>query len=612
MKFALSIILSIIPILLYSQSKEVKVYYDDERNMLKERYFVKDLDPSVLYGTYESYYISGELKSKGQYVDNETYGQWKYYYESGSLKMQGQLKDNSNHGLWSYYFENGKLRMQGKIFDGKREGNWKYYYETGILKSEGEYENDLKSGIWSYYSENGELKAKAIYKKGDGIYKEFYPNGSLKSEGFIKDEKSDSLWKNYYESGSIKSKGNYKEGAKQGKWTYYYENGSLSGEGEYIDNLSHGKWVYYHPNGQISAEGAEREGKKEGYWKLYFEDGGLKGEGVYDAGSGEYKEFYESGKLKLKGSVVDGKSEGTWEYYYETGEKEGEAEFSEGKGEYTGYYLNGDVKMKGEINDGIKVGTWELYDNKGEIAGYYKPIYEDYEPLLRTAKKDNDSTESNPQYNKPEYRYKSKGSSYFKSRNNDFPTLILQVNPFNMLFGDLQVAIEHNIQQRIGYELLYHTFRNPFFANSLNLRAGDNFFEGFGFSFRQRFYHKDSKFGMPYFGHSISYTNVNRFKFYENSDDQNEVLSAEMNAQGIRYGLLVGSRILQNLNDNGFTFDINLGINFNYYFFGDIKNEGQQTAIFADITDQPFRVQPIVGISFGYVFKLKNVKTLNP
>lgn len=135
MKTVLSIIFFIIPTLLFAQSKEVKVFYDDERNHLKERYFVKDLDPSVLYGTYESYYISGELKSKGQYIDDETYGQWKYYYESGILKMQGQLKDNSNHGLWSYYFENGELRMEGKIYNGLRQGNWKYFYETGVLKA---------------------------------------------------------------------------------------------------------------------------------------------------------------------------------------------------------------------------------------------------------------------------------------------------------------------------------------------------------------------------------------------------------------------------------------------------------------------------------------------
>ncbi|WP_296620720.1 toxin-antitoxin system YwqK family antitoxin [Marivirga sp.] len=611
MKTVFSIILIVIPTLLFAQSKEVKVYYDDEREHLKERYFVKDLDPGVLYGTYESYYISGELKNKGQYVDDETYGQWKYYYESGKLKMQGQLKDNSNHGLWSYYFENGELRMEGKIYQGLRQGNWKYFYETGILKSEGEYIDDLKNGLWTYYSENGGLKAKAIYKNGDGIYKEFYPNGNLKSEGFIKDEKSDSLWKNYYQSGSLKSKGKYSEGAKEGKWTYFYEDGIVSGEGDYIDNLNHGKWVYYHPNGQVSAEGAEREGKKEGYWKLYFEDGGLKGEGIYDAGSGEYKEFYESGKLKVKGAVMDGKSEGKWEYFYESGEKEGEAEFQKGKGEYTGYYRNGDKKMLGVIEDGVKTGTWELYDHNGELAGYYKPIYEDYEPLLRTAKSPTDLADDNLQYNKPDYRYKSKSSSYFKSRNNDFPTLILQVNPFNMLFGDLQVSLEHNIQQRIGYELLYHTFRNPFFANSLNLRAGDNFFEGFGFSLRQRFYHKDTKFGMPYFGHSLSYTNVNRFKYYEDKT-QTDVVSAEMNAHGVRYGLLVGSRILQNLNDNGFTFDINLGINFNYYFYGEVKNEGQKNEIFDELINQPFKVQPIVGLSFGYVFKLKNVKTLNP
>ena len=608
MRLILTIILSLIYFSLFAQSKEVRVYFDDEREHLKERYFVKDLDPSVLYGNYESYYISGELKSKGQYINDETYGQWNYYYESGQLKMRGQLKNNSNHGLWSYFYENGKLSMQGKIFEGKREGEWKYFYETGVSKSEGVYKGDVKHGLWSYFYEDGLLKGKAIYKEGDGIYKEFFPDGGLKMEGFVKDEKSDSLWKNYYESGAIKSKGFYKEGSKDGKWTYFFQDGNKSGEGDYMENLSHGKWIYYHPSGAVSAEGAERAGKKEGYWKLYFENGSIKGEGIYEAGSGEYKEFYESGKLKMKGYVDNGKSDGKWNYFYESGEKEGEAVFENGKGEFTGFYHNGKIKMKGLIENGIKIDTWELYELDGSLAGYYKPIYEEYEPILRTAKNNQKQNEST-QYNKPDYRYKPKNISYFQSRNSDYPTLIFQANPFNMLFGDLQVAAEYNVQQRIGYELLFHTYRNPFFANSLNLRAGDNFFEGFGISFRQRFYHKDSKLGMPYFGHSVSYTNVNHFKYYESN---NELITAKMNGQGIKYGVLLGSRILQNLNDGGFTFDINLGLNFNYYFFGEIKNEGNRLSIFEDMTNNRFKLQPIVGLSFGYVFRLRKVNTLNP
>ncbi|MBK6264668.1 toxin-antitoxin system YwqK family antitoxin [Marivirga sp. S37H4] len=596
---------------LHAQSKEVRVYYDDEREHLQERYFVKDMDHSVLYGDYESYYISGQLKSKGKYENNESFGQWKYFYENGSLKMKGQLKDNSNHGFWSYYYENGKLRMEGNIYEGKREGEWVYYFETGVIKSEGAYLNDIKNGLWSYYYEDGTLKGQAIYDLGNGLYKEFYPDGALKLEGFIRNEKSDSLWKSYYETGELKSKGHYLEGAKDGKWTYYFKDGNVSGEGDFIDNLSHGKWVYYYENGAVKAEGAERAGKREGYWKLYYNDGVLKGEGVYEAGSGSYKEFYESGKLKLKGQVLEGKNHGPWTYYYETGELEGKINYEEGVGEYSGFYKDGTLKMTGEIEEGVKRGTWELYDEKGQLVGYYKPIYEEYEPILRQAKSKSDSNTAGTKYNKPEYRFKSKSGSYFQSRNNDFPTVILQANPFNMIFGDLQVSVEYNIQQRIGYELLVHTFRNPFFANSFNLRAGDDFFNGYGFSFRQRFYHKDSKFGVPYFGHSVSYTNVNHLKLYESSNNGSEI-KAQIQAQGVRYGLLVGSRILQNLNDSGFTFDINAGINFNYYFYGNENNTADQPNIFEELKNKKFILQPIVGLSFGYVFRIKKVSTLNP
>jgi len=610
MRHILFIVIIIVPGLCFSQSTEQREYYDEDREQLKERYFVSDLKINELYGAYESYYISGQLKSIGEYVDNEPIGLWKYYYENGRLKMKGRLKNNSNHGLWSYYYENGNKRMEGNIFSGLREGSWQYFYETGELKSEGFYKKDLKNGLWNYYFEDGALKAKALYNNGDGVYKEFFPDGAIKVEGFIIDGKSDSLWHSYYESGDLKSKGFYKNGAKTGQWTYYYETGDISTVGHFKDNLSHGKWTYYYPNGEIEAQGAEREGKKEGYWKLYYEEGATKGESVYETGSGNYQEYYESGKLKLKGKIVDDKYVGPWIYYYETGEVEAKSTFIEGVGTYTGYYKDGTEKMKGTIENQTKTGTWELYDENGRLAGFYKPVYDDYEPLLRNTLA-GESDETVQTYAKPAYKYRSKRIPYLKPRNSDFPTLIFQVNPFNMLFGDLAVAAEYNIQQRLGYELVFHLHRNPFFANSVNLSSGDTFFEGIGFSFRQRFYHKDSKFGMPYFGHSLNYQMLDYAKVYTNVRDNAES-NASLRQQSVRYGVLVGSRILQNLNDGGFTFDMNLGLNFGYYNYNELSNTGDQPNIFNEIKNRQFRVSPIVGISFGYVFKLKKVSTLNP
>jgi antitoxin component YwqK of YwqJK toxin-antitoxin module len=595
---------------LLAQSQEVRNYYDEEREQIKERYFVSDFDAKSLYGAYESYYISGQLKSVGAYVDNEPIRQWQYYYENGQLKMQGHLKNNSNHGLWTYYYENGSPRMKGNIYEGLRQKQWTYYFETGEIKSDGEYVDDKKDGIWNYYFQDGSLKAKAVYKLGDGIYKEFYGDGTLKMDGYITDGKSDSLWSNYYESGALQSRGTYIEGERSGPWTFFYENGSKSSLGFFKNNLAHGKWVYYYPNGALQSEGAEREGKKEGYWKLYYEDGITKGETVYEAGTGDYKEFYENGKLKLRGRIVDGNYEGKWIYYFESGEVEGMAEYLNNEGEYIGYYVDGTEKMKGDVRGQDKIGTWELYNDKGQIAGYYKPVYENYEMIFNSTRANLEEKEQ-PKYNKPEYRYRPKRMSYMKARNSDFSTILAQVNPFNMLFGDLQIAAEYNIQQRLGYELVFHVYRNPFFIDSYNLSAGESFFEGIGASFRQRFYHEDSKFGMPYFGHSIGYQHLIHQKHYTNTANDNEA-TAELKEQSLRYGLFIGTRILQNLNDSGFTFDINTGINLGYHNYNKIFNTGDQEGVFSNMTNSNFKVAPIFGLSIGYVFRLKKVSTLNP
>ena len=41
---------------------------------------------------------------------------------------------------------------------------WKEYYENTQLKTEGKYGYFGKEGVWKEYYENGELKAEYIYK----------------------------------------------------------------------------------------------------------------------------------------------------------------------------------------------------------------------------------------------------------------------------------------------------------------------------------------------------------------------------------------------------------------------------------------------------------------
>ncbi len=78
----LVIILSLLPLTLLGQGVTRYTYHDADKINLKEVYQVKDTIQNVLHGRYISYFLNGNIESKGQFVDNETSGVWDFYYET--------------------------------------------------------------------------------------------------------------------------------------------------------------------------------------------------------------------------------------------------------------------------------------------------------------------------------------------------------------------------------------------------------------------------------------------------------------------------------------------------------------------------------------------------
>src|SRR5260221_7034422 len=182
-KFILGLILIALPQLLLAQGVTRTTYHDAARKNMKEIYQVRDTISNTLHGRYISYFLNGNVESKGQFMNNETTGVWEFYYETGNLRMRGRLRQNSNYGLWEYFYENGQKSMEGTI-DGKlREGIWKIYYESGELKETGEYVMDKRNGLWNTFFEDGTKRGEIEYVDDFGRYTEFYHSGKVMAEG---------------------------------------------------------------------------------------------------------------------------------------------------------------------------------------------------------------------------------------------------------------------------------------------------------------------------------------------------------------------------------------------------------------------------------------------
>lgn len=75
-----------------------------------------------------------------------------------SLKKVNKVDSRGiRQGYWEHYYLNGQLRSKGSYVDGKREGYWGFYYDDGVLESKGRYVDGKRYGCWEWYWTNGEL-----------------------------------------------------------------------------------------------------------------------------------------------------------------------------------------------------------------------------------------------------------------------------------------------------------------------------------------------------------------------------------------------------------------------------------------------------------------------
>lgn len=566
-------------------------YHDPEKKNLKELYQVRDTVRNVLHGRYISYYLNGNIESKGQFANNETTGVWEFYYETGNLKMRGILRQNNNFGLWEYFYESGQKSMEGVINGKNREGEWKMYYENGQVKEIGDYVNNKREGIWKIYFEDGVLKGEADYKDDHAVYTEFYHSGKVLSEGPRMGNKNTGHWRYFAEDGSLQSEGDFEGGKKTGEWKTYYPDGSVSSKGKYSSDHPEGDWLFYHPDGSVSAEGSYSGGAKTGTWTTRTKDGKTSSSVVYQDGWGQSREYYPSGKLKATGKIRHDKKEGKWEYYYEDGKRLGECDYQNGKGTYYGYFPNGNLQTKGAMDGDMRIGTWELYENDGKLSGYYKPFYDDKnlgKDIVALAGK----TTPKPR--------ELKKRSYFDARFNEFRGVIVAGNPVMVFAGRLPVSMEFYLQERLGHEFEFTGIRDPFFRLDTDIPAGQKFDRGYMIAIKQKFYNQ-IKAGMWYFGHEVRFTNYGHF-INQPVLGGMDLLTFSAVEQRIQYGVLAGYRLMRRNNAEGFTIDAFGSFDLGYRGFDVDPNFAE---LFKDVKQSRVVATFHFGLNFGHVFSFR-------
>ena len=82
--------------------------------------------------------------------------------------QQGRISEGKKQGSWLEFWITGQLKSKGEYIDGKKTGPWLLFYTNGQLMSKGNYLEDMEDGDWLYYFRDGKINQKTSGSYKDG------------------------------------------------------------------------------------------------------------------------------------------------------------------------------------------------------------------------------------------------------------------------------------------------------------------------------------------------------------------------------------------------------------------------------------------------------------
>ena len=253
----------------YHSNPPTRLYLTTYKNGIKNGHWIEYSDDTILHeGSYLNdkedgfaFSYSGPVGQKREYA--------KYFYRNDTLiyKIWNKYDSTFFVGDTGYVYESnytGKLLGFGKGINGDKFGTWKYYFANGQLKSIGDYlvvkhsdsfSESRKTGEWIEYFENGQISRVYIcdskWKLNDNIVtviSQFDSTGNSLNPGKLIDGVG--IYKEYYPDGSICIEAKYSKPCYPVWFKQYYENGILRIHFKYIRNKKIVSRFYY-PNGAL-------------------------------------------------------------------------------------------------------------------------------------------------------------------------------------------------------------------------------------------------------------------------------------------------------------------------------------------------------------------------
>ena len=226
----------------------------------------------------------------------------------------------------------------------------------------------------------------------NGYNKFFYENGTISSEGTMRDGKPDGYWKNYHKNGKLKIEGNRKNFQLDSIWKFYDEKQRIQKSITYKEGKKNGLLIQYDTSQKILSTETYSNDIVEGLKRNFYKSGKTKSvvpfiKGKQDGTAYEYSEdslitaiiLYKGGILqsyeKINQRDAANKKQGIWKEFYNNLEVKKEQKFNDDS--LDGYVKEYDVK--GNLLSTKKYNNGKRILKAPEIANVevYKEVYED-------------------------------------------------------------------------------------------------------------------------------------------------------------------------------------------------------------------------------------------
>ena len=242
-------------------------------------------------------------------------GAWSKSWPNGQLRYKGQFIDDKPTGEFRHYDEKGRLTTTQLHAGDGRTSRAEHYHLNGAVMARGRYIGQQKDSTWNYYAADASLRKVERYRdsKLHGEQLTYYPDGQVAEREERVNGELHGPSKSWFANGKLKSEATYVNGEAEGRMTFYHPNGKKEIEGDVVNGVRDGTWYYFNADGSLQLQALYAKGelvkerKENGTFTEYFDDERPKSELTYKKGKreGKFTEWHDNGKWVVKSAKPD-------------------------------------------------------------------------------------------------------------------------------------------------------------------------------------------------------------------------------------------------------------------------------------------------------------------